>query len=51
MSVASTRRLLYTINRALGDYQAVRRGRVRQRIENRLIGRLVGRLTRGLWRR
>jgi hypothetical protein len=40
--------LLYTVARFLGDYQAVKRGRVGKRIANRMIGRSV---VRRLWRR
>lgn len=51
MTISGLRRLLYSFNRLLGDYSAVKRGKVVQRIENRMIGRLLGKFTRGLWRR
>jgi hypothetical protein len=47
VTVGQTRSLLYSLARFLGDYQAVKRGRVGRRITNRLIGRNVVRL---LWR-
>lgn len=39
MTVGQTRRFLYSLARFLGDYQAIRRGRVGKRIANRAIGR------------
>jgi hypothetical protein len=47
MTVTRTRSALYSLARFLGDYQAVKRGRVGKRIANRLIGRNV---VRRLWR-
>lgn len=44
------RRLLYRLARLLGDWNAIRRGRIGQRAANRIMGRTVGRLTRRLWR-
>ena len=40
----SLRSVLYALARWLGDFNAVRRGRVGRRIYNRGIGRLFGRL-------
>ena len=40
----SLRSFLYTLARWLGDFNAVRRGRVGRRIYNRGIGRILGRL-------
>lgn len=50
MSVARTRSLMYRSARLMGDYQAVRRGRVPQRIYNRLLGRVLGAVFRSLMR-
>jgi len=46
----SLRRTFYLTSRALGDLQAVKRGRIGPRITNRVIGRAVNRSMRGLWR-
>ena len=46
MTVARTRSMLYSLARFLGDYQAVKRGRVGKRIANKLIGRQLWRLWR-----
>lgn len=43
MSVNQTRGLLYRLARWLGDYQAVRRGRVGRRVGRRAVGRVTGR--------
>jgi hypothetical protein len=47
MTVARTRSALYSLARFLGDYQAVKNGRVGKRITNKLIGRNV---VRRMWR-
>jgi hypothetical protein len=47
VSVARTRSALYRLARFLGDYQAVKNGRVGKRIANKVIGRNV---VRRLWR-
>jgi hypothetical protein len=47
MSVNRTRSALYSLARFLGDYQAVKNGRVGKRIANRALGRTV---VRRLWR-
>jgi hypothetical protein len=41
VTVSRTRRFLYSLARLLGDYQAVKRGRVGNRVANKLIGRNV----------
>lgn len=41
--IPRTRRILYGLARLLGDYDAVRKRRVKERIWRRLIGNLVGR--------
>jgi hypothetical protein len=43
MSVSSTRGLLYLIARLLGDYQAVRKGKVARRVARRAAGKVTGR--------
>lgn len=43
MSVSKTRSFLYALARFLGDYQAVKRGRVGRRIGRRAAGRITGR--------
>lgn len=43
MSVAKTRGFLYRLARLLGDYQAVKRGRVGKRVARRVTGRMTGR--------
>jgi hypothetical protein len=40
------RTLLYAIARAIGDYQAVKRGRIAQRLQRRALGRLLSRIFR-----
>lgn len=50
MTISQTRRALHLLERSLGDYQAVKRGRVGQRIVNRTMGRAVARAMRRLWR-
>lgn len=42
----STRGVLYTLARLLGDWKAVRSGKIGPRIERRLIGRALGFLFR-----
>lgn len=48
--LTTARRVNRAVGLALGDAQAVRRGRVGQRVVNRVLGRLVGRAMRGVWR-
>jgi hypothetical protein len=43
MSVNRTRTALYSLARFLGDYQAVKNGRVGKRIARRAAGRVTGR--------
>jgi hypothetical protein len=43
MSIGSTRGLLYTVARILGDVQAVKKGRVGKRIGRRVVGKATGR--------
>ena len=43
MTVARTRSALYSLARFLGDYQAVKNGRVGKRIARRTAGRITGR--------
>jgi hypothetical protein len=43
------RGLLYATARLLGDYNAVKRGRVRRRIARRVYGKATGRLARKLF--
>lgn len=43
MSVAKTRGFLYRLARLLGDYQAVKKGRVGKRVARRVTGRMTGR--------
>lgn len=50
MSVPKLRSTLYRSARILGDYQAVRTGRVGKRVERRVLGRLFGQILRGLTR-
>ena len=45
MSIGSTRDLLYTVARILGDVQAVKKGRVGKRIGRRVVGKVTKRLT------
>lgn len=46
----SFRSFLYFLARLLGDYNAVRRGRVGRRIGRRLAGKATGRAMRGLFK-
>jgi hypothetical protein len=50
MTVNRTRTLLYRVARLLGDYQAVRTGRVGRRLARRAYGRATGRLARRIFR-
>jgi hypothetical protein len=43
VTVARTRRLLYSLARFLGDYQAVKNGRIGKRLARRAAGRVTGR--------
>jgi hypothetical protein len=43
MSVNRTRSLLYSLARFLGDYQAVKNGRIAKRLARRAAGRVTGR--------
>jgi hypothetical protein len=47
MTVARTRSVLYSLARFLGDYQAVKNGRVGKRRANKIIGRNI---VRRMWR-
>lgn len=47
MSIGKTRGFLYGLARLLGDYSAVKHGRVGKRIARRIAGKATGRL---LWR-
>lgn len=48
--LTTARKVNRWVGLALGDAQAVRRGRVGQRVVNRVVGRGVSRLMRGVWR-
>jgi len=50
MNINDTRRLLHLTERALGDYNALRRGRLTERVTNRIMGRIVSRAMSHLWR-
>jgi hypothetical protein len=43
VSVSKTRGFLYDLARFLGDYQAVRRGRIGKRLARRAAGKVTGR--------
>ena len=43
MSIGSTRGLLNTVARILGNVQAVKKGRVGKRIGRRVVGKVTGR--------
>lgn len=43
LTINKTRSALYTIAKLLGDYQAVRRGRVGRRVGRRIAGKITGR--------
>ena len=51
MSISSTRSLLYTLARLLGDVNAVKKGKVGKRVGRRLVGKATGRGLRRPWRR
>src|SRR5512132_1432979 len=44
MTVARTRSFLYSLTRFLGDYQAVKNGRIGKRLARRAAGRVTGRV-------
>lgn len=48
--VNRTRGLLYSLARLLGDYQAVRRGKLGRRTGRRMAGKATGRALRRLFR-
>jgi hypothetical protein len=50
VAMPATRGLLYTLARWMGDFQAVRKGRVGQRVARRVIGRGMGRMLGRLFR-
>jgi hypothetical protein len=50
MSISSTRSLLYTLARLLGDVNAVKKGKVGKRVGRRLVGKATGRGLRRLFR-
>jgi hypothetical protein len=50
VSVARARSALYSLARFLGDYQAVKHGRIGKRIARRAAGRVTGRGLGGLFR-
>jgi len=50
MSVNKTRGWLYFIARLLGDYQAVKKGRVKQRVARRVAGKATGRALRKIFK-
>lgn len=49
-SLNTWRRWLFLGSRALGDAQAVKRGRIGQRVVNRTVGRQVNKAMKGIWR-
>lgn len=51
MSINRTRGILYWLARILGDFNAVKRGRVGRRIGRRAAGRVTGRGLGKLFRR
>ena len=48
--ISGMRSTLYKLARLLGDYNALRRGRIVQRVERRAAGRLTARLLSKLFR-
>jgi len=44
MSISSFRGLLYTLAKLLGDFSAVKKGKVGRRVKNRITGRITGKL-------
>jgi len=50
MSINKTRGFLYTLAKFLGDYQAVRTGKVGRRVLRRAAGRGTGRMLRKMFR-
>jgi hypothetical protein len=50
VSVNRVRSVLYTLARFLGDYEAVKRGRVEKRLARRTVGRVTGRSLGRLFR-
>ena len=46
LTIGKTRGFLYTLSKALGDVNAVKRGAVGKRVQNRVLGKLLGRLFR-----
>jgi hypothetical protein len=50
MTIGKLRSLLYGAGKVLGDYNAVKRGKVGERIGRRIAGRATARLLSGLFR-
>ena len=49
-TVGKTRSFLYQLARGLGDYQAVRHGRIGKRVARRIAGRMTGRMLGRMFR-
>ncbi|MEW6771861.1 MAG: hypothetical protein AB1330_10825 [Bacillota bacterium] len=49
-TISQTRSLLYGLGKALGDVNAMRKGKVGRRIGRRAAGKAAGRALRGLFR-
>jgi hypothetical protein len=46
MNINKTRSFLYSLARLLGDFNAIKKGRVKERIFNKIIGKLLSKLFR-----
>lgn len=50
MSLNKLRSFLYSFAKLLGDYNAVRKGKVKRRVGRRIAGKITGRLFRWLFK-
>jgi hypothetical protein len=48
MSISKIRKALYTSAKALGDVDAVKKGKVGKRVKNRITGKLAGKVLKKL---
>lgn len=46
MSINKIRSVLYKVAKYLGDYNAIRKGKIKQRIKRRIAGKITGRMMR-----
>jgi hypothetical protein len=50
MSINKTRGFLYFLAKILGDYNAVKKGKIGQRVGRRITGKITGRIMRKIFK-